>query len=50
LLVHKGLPSVDDIEIALRESEANVTSDERTYDAAGQSRRHLLSNPSSAVG
>lgn len=32
LLVHKGRLSVDDIDIALRKSEASVTGDERTYE------------------
>ncbi len=32
VLVHKGLLSIDDIDIALRKAEASVAGDERTYE------------------
>lgn len=31
-LVHRGMLSVDDIDVALRKAEASVTSDERVYE------------------
>ncbi|BCG86608.1 hypothetical protein MesoLj113c_27180 [Mesorhizobium sp. 113-3-9] len=45
LLVHKGLLSVDDIDIALRKSEANFTGDERTYEDMPLANRDAICFP-----
>ncbi|WP_095198565.1 hypothetical protein [Mesorhizobium carmichaelinearum] len=45
LLVHKGLLSVDDIDIALRKSEANFTGDERTYEDMPPANRDAICFP-----
>ncbi|TPM94975.1 hypothetical protein [Mesorhizobium sp. B2-1-3A] len=45
LLVHKGLLSVDDIDIALRKSEANFTGDERTYEDVPLANRDAICFP-----
>jgi hypothetical protein len=45
LLVHKGLLSVDDIDIALRKSEANFTGDERTYEDMPPANRDAVCFP-----
>ena len=45
LLVHKGLLSIDDIDIALRKAEANVTGDERTYEDMSPANRDAICFP-----
>ena len=52
LLVHKGLLSVDDIDVALRKAEAGVTGDERVLrrHVTRQSRCYLLPDQTAAIG
>lgn len=45
LLVHKGLLSVDDIDIALRKSEANFTGDDRSYEDMPPANRDAICFP-----
>ena len=45
LLVHKGLLSVDDIDVALRKAEAGVTGDERVYEDMSPANRDAICFP-----
>jgi len=45
LLVHRGLLSIDDIDVALRKAEANVTGDERTYEDMSPANRDAICFP-----
>ncbi|QKC85377.1 hypothetical protein [Mesorhizobium sp. NZP2077] len=45
LLVHNGLLSIDDIDIALRKAEANVTGDEGTYEVMSPANRDVICIP-----
>jgi hypothetical protein len=45
LLVHKGLLSVDDIDLALRKAEAGVTGDERVYEDMSPPSRDAICFP-----
>ena len=44
-LVHKGLLSVDDIDLALRKAEAGLTSDERVYEEMSPANRDAICFP-----
>lgn len=45
LLVHKGLLSVDDIDLALHKVEAGLTSDERVYEDMSPANRNAVCFP-----
>jgi hypothetical protein len=45
LLVHKGLPSIDDIDTALRKAETSATGDERTYEDMSPVNRDAICFP-----
>ena len=45
LLVHRGLLSVDDIDVALRKAEAGVTGDERVYEDMSPTNRDAICFP-----
>ena len=45
LLVHRGLLSVDDIDLALRKAEAGITSDERAYEEMSPANRDAICFP-----
>ena len=45
LLVHKGLLSVDDIDIGLRKAEAGITGDERVYEEMSPANRDAICFP-----
>jgi hypothetical protein len=45
LLVHKGLLSVDDIDLALRKAEAGMTGDERVYEDMSPANRDAICFP-----
>ena len=45
LLVHRGLLSVDDIDLALRKAEAGMTSDERAYEEMSPANRDAICFP-----
>ncbi|TIT53740.1 MAG: hypothetical protein E5W75_00390 [Mesorhizobium sp.] len=44
-LVHRGMLSVDDIDVALRKAEASVTSDERVYEDMSPANRDAICSP-----
>jgi hypothetical protein len=44
-LVHKGLLSIDEIDIALRKTEASMANDERFYEAMTLSNRDAICFP-----
>jgi hypothetical protein len=45
LMVHKGLLSVDEIDLALRKAEANLTGEERTYEDLTPAQRDAVCFP-----
>jgi hypothetical protein len=45
LLVHKGLLSVDEIDLALRKAEAGITGDERVYEDMSPANRDAVCFP-----
>ena len=45
VLVHKGLLSIDDIDLALRKAEASITSDERVFEYMSPSNRDAVCFP-----
>ena len=45
VLVHKGLVSIDGINTALRQAEASVTGDERSYEDMSASNRDAICFP-----
>lgn len=45
LLVHKGLLTVDDVDLALHKAEANLTGDERVYEDMSPANRDAVCFP-----
>jgi len=45
MLVHKGLLSIDDIDLALRKAEAGVTGEERVYEDMSPANRDAICFP-----